>query len=212
MTADDVDATVDAITKAAINAQGFIQYSSVEEDYVGNRVGNVTVRVPVSAFEATLAAIKALGVRVERESTQGQDVTEQFTDLEARLRSAQAQEAQYLVILTDAVTVGDVLAVQEHLADVRMQIESLEGQIQYLENLTSYSTITVEVTQETRVTLPEEKFDLGREVRLAGQYVVVLGQRALAALIWLVIVGGAALVPLAALGFLGRALHRRFSK
>lgn len=212
ITAEAIDSAVKTIIDAAVAAGGFVQSSNVEEDYVGNRYGSVTVRVPAASFEATMATIKNLAISVERESSEGQDVTERYTDLKARLSAAQAQEEQYLVILEDATTVGEVLAVQEHLADVRADIESMQGQINYLENLTSYSTITVSVTEETRITLPAEKFDVMREIRLAAKYVVILGQRTLTATIWLLIVGGAVVLPVSLVAWVIWKLVKRFQK
>jgi hypothetical protein len=153
------------------------------------------VRVPSDTFEDSVAAIKDLAVRVDRESINGQDVTEQYTDLEARLRSAQAQEEQYLVILDKAVTVQDILAVQQYLQNIRYEIESLQGQIDSLGNQTEYSTISVSLSEEIRVKVPTEKFDLGRDIRLAFDAVVRLAQAALTFLVFFVIVGGAIVIP-----------------
>lgn len=203
ITVDGVTENVQAISSVATAAGGFVQSSSVSEDSEGNRLGYIIIRIPAKAFESTMQSVKDLAVHIETESSDGQDVTEQYTDLEARLNAAQAQEAQYLLILEDAATVGEVLAVQEHLALVRSDIESLEGQIQYLTNQTEYSTLSVSITEETKVSLPSAKFNLVRDVKEAAKFVVTLGQRALSALIWVVIVGGAVSLPLAVIAWIG---------
>jgi hypothetical protein len=192
---DGVEAKTYDIISIATGRGGFVQSSNLVEDQAGYKTGYVTVRVPSETFEDSVAAIKELAVRVERESINGQDVTEQYTDLEARLRSAQAQEEQYLEILDQATTVQDILAVQSYLQSIRYEIESLQGQIDSLGNQTEYSTISVSLSEEVRVKVPTEKFDLGRDIRLAFDAVVRLAQAALTFLVFFVIVGGAIVIP-----------------
>ncbi|MEA2175784.1 MAG: hypothetical protein QOD00_3376, partial [Blastocatellia bacterium] len=73
----------------------------------------------------------------------GQDVTEEFYDLEARIKAKRALEAQFMEIMKQAHTVTDALQVQTQLAEVRTEIERLEGRRRYLEDQSSLSTITV---------------------------------------------------------------------
>lgn len=206
---DSAADTAEQLTILATEQSGFVQSSSVSEDSYGNISGYVTIRVPAASFENALEDIKAMADKVVSESTSGQDVTEEYTDLEARLGAAEAQEAQYLVILATAKNVGEVLAVQEHLADVRSEIESLKGQLNYLENRTSMSTISVSLVETSRITLPTDKFDFGDEVRDAIHTLVVLLQNILTAIIWIIIIGG----PIAIIGLLGyktiNAIRRR---
>lgn len=205
MTSNDVPATVTAIStlvtapsSETATDQGFVAESSGRENSKGEASAFMTVRVPVSRFETTITAIKNLGVHVSNESISGEDVTEQYTDLSARLTAAQAQEAQYLVILKTATSVGDVLAVQEHLANVRLTIESLQGQIGYLENRTALATITVSISEEPTATQARtDKFSPARDANAAVALVIVLGQRALSAMIWIAIIGAAIGIPVA---------------
>lgn len=194
---DGVAAKTTEIAMLATGRGGFVQSSTIVEDEAGYKTGYITVRVPTDTFEDAIQAIKDLAVRVNRESINGQDVTEQYTDLEARLRAAKAEEEQYLTILDKAETVQDILSVQSYLQNVRYEIESLQGQIDSLGNQTDYSTISVTLEEEVRVQVPTEKFDLGRDVKLALKYVVILAQAALTFAIWFVIVGGAILIPVA---------------
>jgi hypothetical protein len=103
----------------------------------------VVARVPATQFNAALDEIRALGNRVQQEKITGQDVTEEYLDLEARLRAKQALEAQFLEIMKQAKSVTDALEVQRQLSDVRAEIERLEGRRRFLENQSSLSTITV---------------------------------------------------------------------
>lgn len=211
MTATDVAKTTDAITSSIEGLGGFVQNASRSEDANGLSSAYVTVRVPNAQFDAALTAIKALGTHVNNESIQGDDVTERYTDLSARLTAAKAQEAQYLVILTSAKTVGDVLAVQEHLATVRADIESLQGQITYLENRTSLSTISVTISEEPSGAIPtsNDKFDLGRDAALAWAFVISSGEKLLSVLVWVLIVGAPIAVAAGIVALIARAVRNR---
>ncbi len=210
MTADDVSETVTDIGHFATAAGGFVQSSALSEDEQGQSFGHITVRVPSTAFETAMKNIKALGVHIDNESVSGEDVTAQYIDIEARLSAAQAQETQYLVILEDASTVGEVLAVQEHLAVVRSDIESLQGQLTYLADRTDLSTISVSVSEETVVGIVgDTKFDPARDFAVAIDFVVTLGQQFIRAIIWIVILGISIGVPVGIIWLTVRWLMHR---
>jgi hypothetical protein len=101
----------------------------------------VQMRVPASRFDAALAEIRAVGSRVRAEKQAGKDVTEEFIDLDARLRTQRALEAQFLEIMKRATKVSDALEVQTQLAEVRTEIERVEGRRRFLENQAALSTI-----------------------------------------------------------------------
>jgi hypothetical protein len=109
----------------------------------------VVVRVPAAQFDATINEIRGAASRILQEKTTGQDVTEEYIDLEARIRTKQALEAQFLEIMKQAKSVTDALEVQRQLAEVRTEIEQLEGRRRYLENQSSLSTITVTLESPT---------------------------------------------------------------
>lgn len=194
---DDVSEATAAITTLAGAEEGFVQHSSVSERADGTHVGSITIRVPSSRFEAVIQSIKAVANVVETESVSGQDVTEQFTDLQAQLRNAEAQEATFLAVLDRATTVEDILNVQRELGYIRAQIESLQGRMQYLENVTSYSTIDVSLSEEPSLVIPSKEFRPLTSVKEAAQALVVIGQQFVIGFIWLVIVGGGLLLPTA---------------
>jgi hypothetical protein len=104
---------------------------------------NITVRVPSDQFGAATDEIRSLASRVRQNKVTGQDVTEEFFDLEARIKAKRALEAQFMEIMKQARTVSDALQVQSQLAEVRTDIERLEGRRRYLENQSSLSTINV---------------------------------------------------------------------
>jgi hypothetical protein len=110
-------------------------------DAQGSEIVNVQLRVPATHFEAAVAEIRAVGSRVRAEKITGKDVTEEFIDLDARLRAQRALETQFLEIMKRADKVSDALEVHSQLAGVRTEIERVEGRRRFLENQAALSTI-----------------------------------------------------------------------
>ncbi|MDQ3131593.1 MAG: DUF4349 domain-containing protein [Acidobacteriota bacterium] len=134
------------ITQIAKNAGGFVVESTQSGSDVKATTRDVvamTVRVPANKFDETFAEIRKTGTRIISETVKGQDVTEEFIDIEARLKTQKALEAQFVEIMKQAKTVEDALNVQRELAEVRGEIEKLEGRKRFLENQASLSTIKI---------------------------------------------------------------------
>ncbi len=127
---------------------GFVQSSNIYEGSSGTKSGSVTIRIPASRFDEAMAEMKKSAVEVQRENIDASDVTEQFIDLEARLKNLRAEEAQYQEIMKRAVTVENTLSVASRLHDVRGRIEQIEGQLQYLSRQVEMPLITVSLTEE----------------------------------------------------------------
>ncbi len=125
----------------------------------------LVVRVPSQQFGSALDQIRNSGSRVIQEKISGQDVTEEFIDLEARIKTQKALELQFLGIMRQANTVTDALEVQSQIAEVRTEIEKLEGRKRYLENRASLSTISVSLQTPTPIVASTSGF--GRHVREA---------------------------------------------
>ena len=105
----------------------------------------LVVRVPSTRFGVTFDEIKKLASNMPQENVSGQDVTEEFIDLEARIKTQKALELQFIEIMRQANKVADALEVQRQIADVRTDIEKREGRKRFLENRASLSTITVNI-------------------------------------------------------------------
>jgi len=105
----------------------------------------LVIRVPSTQFGPVLDQIHALSPTITDEKQTGQDVTEEFIDLEARIKTQKALEAQFLEIMKQAHKVEEALEVQRQIANVRGEIEKLEGRKRFLENRSSLSTITVKL-------------------------------------------------------------------
>lgn len=148
---DEFDATASAVEQLASAAGGFISDSSSYITSEGQKRGTITMRVPAEGFQSVLDEVKKLG-EVKSTSSSGQDVTEEYIDLEARLTNYLRQEERFLSILDNATTVEDVLLVEEQLGRVRGEIERIEGRLRYFDNYIDLSTITVEISEPVPIT------------------------------------------------------------
>ncbi len=104
---------------------------------------SLTLRVPAAAFDRAMSALRALAEEVLAEQVTARDVTEEYTDLDARLRNLQAAETQLLTLVEQANTVDDLLKVEKRLSEVRGEIEQLQGRFNVLENRIALATIRV---------------------------------------------------------------------
>ncbi len=146
-----IEQAMSAIKNIVDTSGGFVENSSVYETGDDKKGGSIVVRVPEDTFDASLEAIKDLAVKVSREDVNARDVTEQFVDMEARLKNMKAEEQQYLGIMKRAVKIEDVLNVAKRLSDVRSRVERLEGQLNYLSRQVDMSTIRINLTAEADV-------------------------------------------------------------
>ncbi len=144
----DVSGTIDSIAKMARDMGGFVVSSQItgQED---SRYGVISIRVPAEQTDAALAQLRSQAVRVETERTSSQDVTEEYVDLQSRLKNLEATEQQYLDLMKRAQTVDDTLKVQQQLTSTQSQIEQIKGKMQYLEQTSATSLITAELRPAT---------------------------------------------------------------
>jgi len=158
------------ITSVAESLGGFVVTSESKQRQTAEGAThelevNLVIRVPAPQFGPALDQIRATGNRVVQEKITGQDVTEEFIDLEAHLKTQKALELQFLEIMKQAHKVEDALEVQRQIAEVRTEIEKLEGRKRFLENRASLSTITVSLQTPTAIAVNTSGF--GRDVREA---------------------------------------------
>ena len=145
-----VGTALDQITGIATLERGYIASSRTSEGG-GAPSGQVTLRVPVANFEDTVKRARTLGidgVKVLNLQTSGKDVTSKFVDLKARISALKKTRETFLTLLAKATTIGQTLAVQQHVTDVQTQIEQLQGQKKVLVNQAALSTLTVTVDQK----------------------------------------------------------------
>jgi hypothetical protein len=187
MEVDNVGDSNGRISDIAKEKNGFIQSSTLRTDPEGVQTATIIVKIPADKFEEVMAEIKDLALNIENENVSGQDVTEEYMDLQAQLKNYRAEEEQYIEIMKKATDVEDILKVSKELSLVRGKIERTEGRIKYLESQTDFSTITIYLSQEVKVEVPTAKWRPLTNLKTAFQYWVKTLQWLVDVVVWLVI-------------------------
>jgi hypothetical protein len=188
----DAEATATAIRELVNGLGGFVSNTNLYHD--GSQIrGSIAVRVPAERLDDAMQQLKAMAVRVLRENLSGEDVTQEYTDLSARLRNLEATETELLAMLTEVrqkpnATAEDILQVYNQLVEIRGQIEQTKGRMQYLENLATLATITIElVPDEAEQPVIEEGWQPAATLRSAANRLVNSLQGLADLAIWLAI-------------------------
>lgn len=153
----DTEETIQQISQLVQRQQGWVVSSNVYDYSSSAKAGTIYVRIPVNQFEATIATIKGMAVEVTSESTNSEDVTNQYVDLNARLSNLEATADRVRAFLDEAENVEEALAVNQELSRLEGEIEVLKGQIQYLSRSAAFSSLTINLTPDIvsqPVTLP----------------------------------------------------------
>lgn len=141
--------TLEAISDLAADLGGFVVSSNLYRMEVEGGLevpqANITIRVPAEKLDQALAEIKSGAGQILNENISGQDVTQEYTDLESRLRNLENAEQQLTEIMEQAYETEDVLSVYNRLVDVQEQIELIKGQMQYYEQSAALSAISVNI-------------------------------------------------------------------
>jgi hypothetical protein len=141
------------IENKAAEYGGYVVESNVYREDEELVEGTITVRVPEAHFQDFLTDSEGEASEVVGRNVTGQDVTEQYVDLKSRLKSKRAVEERLLAFMKDAEKTEDLLKISSDLAVVQEEIEQLTGQMKYLENQASYSTVTITLSQD-RIVVP----------------------------------------------------------
>ncbi len=217
VTVKDVETAVSQVRTMAAQYGGYVvnvnTWSIEDESYA-----TISIRIPAEQFDRVMQEIGDISEKVERSSSSGTDVTEEYYDLEARLRALRATEEQLLLLLGDVrermKSAEDILAVYRELQNVQSQIEQLEGRRRYLEQNVAMSTLSVSLSpvgKELPVITGEWKpFSTLKD---AVRALTGTGRTLLDAMIWilfyLVPLLAIILIPIAAVILLLRAVLRR---
>ncbi len=183
---------------------GFVTNSNTEEVKDELARGTLTMRVPADKFQAAVDDLAKIGI-IANQRTGGTDVSASIVDLQARVRTLEAEELQIMELLRRTNNVSEVLEIRNRLDGVRQEIESLKAQQQYFEDQVEFATINVTVFEQGAEPddgddgIIVDAWDTALDIGLT----IVAGT--------LVVLGG--LIPLAALGlaiwFVVRAVRRR---
>ncbi len=175
---------------------GYVSDTNSWVGEAGQEYVTITIRLPVQRFEEGLGRIRQLG-QVKKESIEAQDVTEEFLDLEARLKTLRIAEERLEKMLQRSGKLADLLEIERELASRRGEIEQAEGRLRYLKNRVSYSTITVSLQEiGTAVVAPAGPYDVMYHLRSALRLLVSSLRGILTALIYIIIDGCIVWLPL----------------
>jgi Domain of unknown function (DUF4349) len=205
----EFDAAIDEAGSVAAGLGGFVVSSTASQGSEKRLVrGTIVVRIPSGSYDEAIEALRNLG-KVEARTESGQDVSQEFVDLGARIRHLQAVESQLLELLDRANTVAAALAVQRQLSQVQLELEQARGRLQYLDDRVAFATISLEIHEQVLPVAEKEEggFGIVEAWKKAGQgFLAVIGWT------FVVLATAAPIVLLLALAFLlGRLALKRFS-
>ncbi|MGH3028697.1 MAG: DUF4349 domain-containing protein [Gaiellaceae bacterium] len=145
---NDFQKVVDRARSYATSSGGFVVEYSASQSGDERRLvrGNLVLRVPERSYSRVMKQLSDLG-RVEASEEAGQDVSQEFVDLEARERHLEAVEGQLLNLLDETNTVAEALTVQSQLNQVQLDLEQARGRLQYLEDQVAFATISLDVRE-----------------------------------------------------------------
>jgi hypothetical protein len=195
---EDTEEALEEIERLTTELEGYVSNLQTwrQNDQLA---GTVIVRIPVVYFDQARECLKELALELESENISGQDVTEEYVDLEARLKNLEVAEEELLELLASAQETHkdaeSILAIYREITNVRQQIEQIKGRMQYLENASDLATLTISLTpEEIEEPVVEPGWEPLKQVRDALRSLVNALQLLVNVLIWVVLF----LLPLAA--------------
>lgn len=145
----DSNQAIDRLTQIVGDTDGYIVSSRVwnQPHYDGKnyKYATVTMAVPVTQFERALNRLRSISLEVLDENASGEDVTDQYVDLQSQLTSLEATRDRIKSFLDQAQNVDEALRINQQLSEIERQIEEVKGRINYLQDRSAYSTITVTI-------------------------------------------------------------------
>jgi hypothetical protein len=168
LTVANLDNAQQAVREIMTTHGGHIQYSYFN-NVDSNQYWDFTLRIPSAKFAATLTILSELG-KVRTSTTGEQDVTEEYMDLEARLRVLHQEEERLLELLKLAKTIDDFLKVESNLSRVRVNIEQTTGRLNYLNDRIDFSTLSLNLRPEVGTVEPELKGFAGMGLRIRNGF------------------------------------------
>lgn len=208
---EDTERTVSTINQLMVEMGGYVSNANLYKSQYGESEllqGTMTLRVPAERTDEALARLEALAVSVRGKTLNREDVTDQYTDLQAQLRNLQATENELRELLAEVrakpnARPEDILTVHQHLTNIRGQIEQVQGRRNMFDNLIALATIDVTLTPDPiSRPLVIEGWRAGVVLRSALSALVDALRGLATAAIWLVVY----LLPLALIVALGIGL------
>jgi len=196
---EDTDIAINLATQAISDVGGYIVSSRAwyQAYYDGKnyKYATITIGVPVMQFERMLNKLRGMSVQVLDETASGEDVSDQFVDLQSQVANLEATRERIKSFLDDAQNVDEALRINQELASVEAQIEQLKGRMNYLQDRSAYSSITVtfepklpEIVPTPTPTPIPQVWNPGETLNNAAQTVTSAYQGIVDFLIWLLVV------------------------
>lgn len=146
LTVEDTPIALMRITGIASDVGGYVVSSRTFGD--GDRTGaQISIAVPVDRFEESLNLVRRVALRINQDITSSSEVTEQYVDLESRLRNLEATSARLREFLNRAQTITETLTVNQQLTNVESEIEQIKGKLNALSARSAFSTITTDLQE-----------------------------------------------------------------
>jgi|GEM_PF-486440 len=210
VTSKDFDTAHDRVEKILKRHQGYVGELTVNSSAGAARSLTGTLRVPATQLESTLDDLKAMG-RVDHESLGGEEVTQQYVDLEARIKNSRNTEQRLIELQRERTgKLADVLSVEKEITRVRGEIEQMEAERKSMRNQVDYATVNLTITEDYKAELkvvPTSTGTLIRNAAVDGYKSLVDGLLGL--LLWLLSWLPSLLVWIVALFFPARFVWRR---
>ena len=150
----EFDTVLENMSQKVKDLGGYIQDSSVwgsSSDYSSSRSASYTLRIPSDKLDEFIDVVETLGnVTYKNESVD--DVTLRYVDVESHKKALETEQERLLALLEKAENVEDIITIENHLSDVRYELENYESQIRLLDNQIDYSTVYVDISEVSRVT------------------------------------------------------------
>lgn len=147
----------DKISETVKNMGGYIANSTIRLGSREEKSGTIIVKIPALQFDRAIMIFSGLGI-VKQKNVRGQDVTEEYFDTEARLKSAEMLKERYEKLLDKAKDIKDMLTIEQEINRIQTEIERQQGHLKLLNNLVSFSTITLNVGEPLVVVQHEKGF------------------------------------------------------
>lgn len=162
---DDAASRVNDIVK---KYGGYVSNTTSSQNSSGKKQGTLTLKVPADKYEALVSETGTLG-KVMTQNINANDVTEQYVDLEARLKTQKELEQRLIKLLAEKTArLTDVVEVEQKLASVRQVIESIDGKMRYMRNQSEMSTLTLSLYEPAILTTSSGGgffYELGQSVK-----------------------------------------------
>lgn len=178
--------TVEAVQKMIADCGGFIESSSLSgSNYYNSRLrtASYTLRVPSSRFAEIMNSLSGFG-NVPYSHTYTENISAQYYDTSARLVAYKTQEQRLLQMMEQAESVSDLVTIEEHLTELRYQIESLQSTINRWDRQVSYSSISLDIKEVKEYTPEVQESYLKQIVRAFKQGITNITEFFKAALLW----------------------------